>query len=572
MTTRRPRIVLTSAITLLIVVLGLLAIALVRADASARRDAEQRFSDRAQVSAAMTESLFSSSAGESAAQNARRFGGGTIDPGRLRAVARQGQLAYAMVVDERGTVLASTDGTPAAALERVAPPSSPLKAVLDGSQPVYLSDVLGGTPDALEYGLGFKTAYGRRAIVQGFRTKPLSDFLGGYLARIPGASNASAYILDAQGRVIGTPVKSQPTGQLAKEPGLIEALARGAREGKFQSGDAERSFAETPIANSSWRVVLSTKTSALYAGVNTLLQWLTLIGLAIAGGLAVIAIGRWARAAAAVHVANERLASSNVELERSNLELQRSNSELEQFASVASHDLQEPLRKVQTFGDQLEMRFGDQMPDEALDYLARMRRSAGRMSSLIEDLLRFSQVTTHARPHERVDLSVIAKDVVIDLEAALSDTRGSVDIGELPVVQADPLQMRQLMQNLIANAIKFHRPGVSPEVRVSAAPAPAGSVAFSVSDNGIGFEPRYGERIFRVFERLHPRDVFEGTGIGLALCRKIAERHGGTISGAGRPDEGSTFTVTLAARSTNGKASMSSSDHGVGDTREPVHV
>jgi light-regulated signal transduction histidine kinase (bacteriophytochrome) len=254
---------------------------------------------------------------------------------------------------------------------------------------------------------------------------------------------------------------------------------------------------------------------------------------------------RTLRTAADLAGAYERLAISNVDLERSNVELKRSNAELEQFASVASHDLQEPLRKVQTFGDQLERRFGDEIPDEAKDYLRRMRRAANRMSTLIEDLLRFSRVTTHARPPRQVDLHQVAREVTADLDALLAETHGSVEIGALPKLQADPLQMRQLLQNLIGNGLKFHRPGEPPIVRVDSAPTTDDHAAFTVSDEGIGFEPIYAERIFRVFERLHPRDVYDGTGIGLALCRKIVERHGGTIIAEGRPDRGATFTVTM---------------------------
>ncbi len=164
---------------------------------------------------------------------------------------------------------------------------------------------------------------------------------------------------------------------------------------------------------------------------------------------------------------------------------------------------------------------------------------------VIADLLRFSRVTTRALPPEPVDLTRIAHEVSGDHEAVLEETRGAVDVRELPVVEADPLQMRQLMQNLIGNAIKFHRRGVPPRVRVAPVAAAPGTVAFEVLDNGIGIEPEYRERIFRVFERLHARDVYAGTGIGLALCRKIVERHGGTIHVEAVPDGGSRFVVVL---------------------------
>jgi len=245
-------------------------------------------------------------------------------------------------------------------------------------------------------------------------------------------------------------------------------------------------------------------------------QWLVLLTLAAAGAVAVFLLRRGLRSAAAIEHANLRLERANAELAHTNLELTRSNGELEQFASVASHDLQEPLRKVQSFGDQLERRFGANLPPEGMDYLRRMRSSANRMSTLIEDLLVFSRVTTRAQALREVDLSETAREVVAaDLDGRVRELHGSVLIGELGTVEADALQMRQLLQNLIANALKFHRPDVAPDVRVEPVDcARPGCIAFAVSDNGIRFDARYAERIFRVFERLHPRDVYTGRASG----------------------------------------------------------
>jgi signal transduction histidine kinase len=155
-------------------------------------------------------------------------------------------------------------------------------------------------------------------------------------------------------------------------------------------------------------------------------------------------------------------------------------------------------------------------------------------------------VTTRALPPEPVELERIAREVLVDLEGTIEQTHGTVEISSLPTIEADPLQMRQLLQNLIGNGLKFHRPGEPPRVTVRSIGAPRpGTVAFTVTDNGIGIEPEYRERIFRVFERLHPRDVYAGTGIGLALCRKIVERHGGTITAEDGPGDGTSFVVVL---------------------------
>jgi PAS domain S-box-containing protein len=229
-------------------------------------------------------------------------------------------------------------------------------------------------------------------------------------------------------------------------------------------------------------------------------------------------------------------------------ELERSNGELEQFAYVASHDLQEPLRKIQAFGDRLKIKNGDHLGDQGKDYLDRMLSSAARMSQLINDLLTFSRVTTKSQPFAPADLSAVAAGVLSDLEVRITQTGGAVDVGPLPTIDADPLQMRQLLQNLIANALKFHRAGVPPVVTVRGEVQQTGgrpTCRLTISDNGIGFDEKYLDRIFQVFQRLHGRYEYEGTGVGLAICRKIVERHGGEITATSVPDQGATFIITL---------------------------
>jgi two-component system sensor kinase FixL len=238
-------------------------------------------------------------------------------------------------------------------------------------------------------------------------------------------------------------------------------------------------------------------------------------------------------------------------------ELERSNQELEQFAYVASHDLQEPLRKIRTFSDRLLMKQAEKLDDDGRESLERMQSAARRMQSLIDGLLSLSRVTTRGQTFEPVDLSALATDIATELDEKIAQSQGRVELGKLPTIQADPMQMRQLLQNLIVNGLKFHREGVPPVVKVSGRYAhgaeerkPGQSPAdercrIVVEDNGIGIEEKYAERIFGIFQRLHPRDVYEGTGIGLALCRRIAERHGGTIEVHGVPGEGCTFEIVL---------------------------
>jgi signal transduction histidine kinase len=237
-------------------------------------------------------------------------------------------------------------------------------------------------------------------------------------------------------------------------------------------------------------------------------------------------------------------------------ELQRSNRELQDFAYVASHDLQEPLRKIQAFGDRLAGRAGDALDEQGRDYLARMRSAAARMQALIQDLLAFSRVATRPHPFVPVNLDQVAAEALGDLQVRIAATEAQVEIGPLPTVQADLMQMRQLLI-LVGNAVKFHRPGVPPVVRVTgrlleAHEAPPGSEVVSwaevtVRDEGIGFDEKYLDRIFSPFQRLHGRGEYEGTGMGLAICRRIAERHGGTLEAHSQPGRGSTFTIRIPA-------------------------
>jgi PAS domain S-box-containing protein len=235
------------------------------------------------------------------------------------------------------------------------------------------------------------------------------------------------------------------------------------------------------------------------------------------------------------------------ELRAAMAKLEQSNRELEDFAYVASHDLQEPLRKIQAFGDLLKSKHGAGLDAQARDYIERMQSAAKRMQVLINDLLSFSRVTTKAQPFVPVDLGEIAREVVHDLEVRTHEAGAEMIIGELPTVDADPLQMRQLLQNLTSNALKFHRPGIPPRVEIRG-DANDGRAEITVSDNGIGFEEKYADRIFTMFERLHGRGKYEGTGIGLAICRKIVQRHGGEIVAHSKPGEGATFIVRLPLR------------------------
>jgi PAS domain S-box-containing protein len=249
----------------------------------------------------------------------------------------------------------------------------------------------------------------------------------------------------------------------------------------------------------------------------------------------------------------QQLAAANEELNGSALRLEQSNRELQDFASVASHDLQEPLRKVQAFGDRLKTGSREALDEQGRDYLDRMLNAAKRMQSLIQDLLRFARITSQAHPFLPVDLARVTQEVLSDLEVRIGETNAQVEVGELPIINADAMQMRQLLQNLIGNALKFHQEGKPPAIRVYAdnldfPPAADHMLHLVVKDNGIGFDEKYLDRIFTVFQRLHGRSEYEGTGVGLAICRKIAQRHGGDITARSIPGQGASFLIALPFR------------------------
>lgn len=241
------------------------------------------------------------------------------------------------------------------------------------------------------------------------------------------------------------------------------------------------------------------------------------------------------------------LAEANEGLTDYARKLEKLNEELQEFAFVASHDLQEPLRKIQTFGHMLTRNYKGKLAAEGQDYLARMTNAAGRMSDLLKSLLSYSRISTHANLFESIDLAALAHDVVSDLELAIKKAGGRIEIGELPQTDADPVQIRQLLQNLIGNSIKYCKDCERPVVKIYGHTSGAVCKIF-VEDNGIGFEEQYVDRIFRPFQRLHGRsEAYDGIGMGLAICRKIVERHEGSITARSIPGQGATFIIELPA-------------------------
>jgi len=242
----------------------------------------------------------------------------------------------------------------------------------------------------------------------------------------------------------------------------------------------------------------------------------------------------------------ERKATAD-ELRMKSEELARSNLELQQFAYIASHDLQEPLRAISGFAELLEKRYKGQMDERADKYINFIIDGTKQMNQVIFDLLEYSRVQTKAHEFGLIDMNTSLKQALRNLQASIKEKDAVITADPLPNLSADGIQITQLFQNLIGNALKFQKPETTPEIHVSAREQ-GDTWIFSITDNGIGIDPRYSERIFKIFQRLHAKGEYEGTGIGLAICRRIVERHRGEITVRSEPGVGSTFSFTLPSR------------------------
>ena len=254
---------------------------------------------------------------------------------------------------------------------------------------------------------------------------------------------------------------------------------------------------------------------------------------------------------------NKELFELNRSLEGKNKELERSNKELTSFSYIASHDLQEPLRKIKTYSNLIIEDEYDMLPERARQYFATIIKSATRMQQLIQDILAFSQINTFSVEMKEVDLNGMMSEIMGHYDDLLRAQKLIIKVSNLPTIKGIQFQFIQLFQNIISNAIKYSREGVIPEIIITAELIDAEAIPIrnfegagkyhkiTISDNGIGFEPEYGDKIFELFQRLHGRDQFSGTGVGLAICKKIVQNHEGCIYASGTPGAGSVFSICL---------------------------
>jgi len=359
-------------------------------------------------------------------------------------------------------------------------------------------------------------------------------------------------LLDRQGAVIIE--KSQRIGMNSSPPTMELLSARRAAEDREKPGFVEelhqrrqipvvtgfaRAQGYSNFPGFDWTVLVRLDREHIHAPINRLMWTAAGVGLLLVMPLA--GFGVWASWKLVRD--NRDLAVSRKALEESIAELARSNADLQQFAYVASHDLKEPLRMVASYTQLLARRYKGKLDSDADEFITYAVDGANRMQWLINDLLAYSRVSVQDKVFEEVDCNRVLEEVLSDLRIAIEESLAVVTHDPLPRVMADGLQLGQLFQNLIGNAIKFHGKD-HPRVYVSAERRP-NEWLFSIRDNGVGLDPEYAERIFVIFQRLHSRDEYPGTGIGLAICKKIVERHGGRIWVVSQTGQGATFHFTL---------------------------
>ena len=524
------------ALVLTVLALGAITVAgfyLADTQSDQRRDLRERYDERTAVSASLLDALFRVAFVSAAEDAGQRYGGPeAIARKALDDAVRRENLAYRVITDGSGDILQASSSAPAQVDDHAV-----RRALASG---VGLSNVHGGTTPLVESAVAFETPQGRRVQVSATPAAVYRQFLAGTLRPLPTLDGSVAYVVDGRGESLGG------AGADGRRVGAPSAgLIRAAREmrGSYDRGGERQFAASAPLAGSDWRVVLSAPEDELFASVSGPGRWAPWVILVL-GALALVAVAilvwRLLRT-------NRELAGSRRALEERADELERSNADLEQFAYAASHDLSEPLRTVAGFSQLLRSRYRGRLDGDADTIIEEMGAGVDRMQQLIDDLLLYSRVGRAPLHDDPVDLDEVVEDARARLGPAVAERGARVTTGDLPVVRGERGQLTQVFQNLIGNAVKFTAPGTTPEVHVSAEQLD-GHWRVAVADNGIGVAGEQRETIFKMFGRLHPSDRYPGTGIGLALVKRIVERHGGRVWVEDGLEGGSVFVFTLPLR------------------------
>jgi signal transduction histidine kinase len=534
-----------------IAAVGIAAWLLASGQSDQRRELRERYADRVDVATALVGSLLSVAYGGQRENAAERFSG-PASRETLDAHARRSDARYVVLLDAEGRALASSTGTPGGTADRLAERPPFVRQALAPGPGYGLGDL--GPEGVLESAVAFPAGDEVRLLVTASPVDAFMQFLQGALAPVPQGREGRVWVFDRNGTVVSS--VNVPQG-LEPTPELVQRSLR-EPSGFFVSPTTgqERFFAAGSIPSSGWRIVTGTPKATLYSTASGGDRWIPWIILGI-GALALVGVAlllrRLLRTRERLRAANADLELSRVRLEERAAELERSNADLEQFAYAASHDLSEPLRTVAGFSQLLAARYRGQLDDEADEMIRYMGDGVERMQQLIDDLLLYSRVGRAPLSDEPVDLDEALDEAQAWLGPAAGEAGAQITSDPLPEVRGERGQLTQVFQNLLGNAIKFTAPGVTPVIHVSAGEVD-GEWRIAVADNGIGIEPAQAEAVFKMFGRLHPVETYPGTGIGLALVRRIVERHGGHIWVEPGKGGGSVFVFSLPQRAPRRRA------------------
>jgi signal transduction histidine kinase len=534
-----------AAVTVVAVLLGVFAYVLAESQATSRHDAEQRFMAQATIAAGLTRAIFSASAAPEVQAAGKTYGAATINPRSLTALAASSRLAYALIAGPDGRVLAASRG--AAASGTLGQASVAIQQGLR-SRP-WFSDLFRGTDGRylVDQAIPFSTRFGRRVEVLAYPAAVLSGFLSSYLVGALPDKSSHGVVLDGQGRVVASSVSGGAVGRMPV-PQFLAVLASAPAGATVQghynvpSGASKgaRYMVAAPIGGSDWRVGITEPSSALYpadVGSQWWVIWAVFVGFALAAVSCLYLLRRSLAAAA-------RLVAQAVNVEAVNTELQAANAELNAFSYSVSHDLRAPLRAIDGFSRIVIEEDIGALTDSQRRYLELVRTNTQVMGTLIDDLLSFSRLATQPLARRTVQTAQLVAQIQRDLLAEQNGRIIEFTNKHLPAVQGDPALVRQVFVNLLDNALKYTRQRDVTRITVDCE-SRDGELVFMVCDNGVGFDMKYADKLFQVFQRLHRAEDYEGTGVGLAIVQRIVTRHGGRLWAEGKLDEGASFYFTL---------------------------
>jgi signal transduction histidine kinase len=404
----------------------------------------------------------------------------------------------------------------------------------------WFSDALPGTGSGpiLAVGIPFRAGGAGRLELVGVPLATLFGFFSNYLhGALPHAAT-HGFIVDSAGQILGSSVSTVKPAQ--RVSASLWSVLRHDRPGSYHATTGQRYVATAPVHSSGWRVAVTESVSDLYtplAGSQRWLLWAVLAALAFVALCGLVLLSRTLSGAA-------KISSQARELADSNAALRESNAELDAFSYSVSHDLRAPLRAIDGFSQILMREHSDQLPSEGQRYVGIVRRNALEMGALIDGLLTFSRLGQQQIQKRHVDVESLCREVADELRTTPDGEAAVIAVGSLPSAEADPALLRQVFVNLLSNALKYSRGPEPAQVEVGALQQ-QGETVYFVRDNGTGFDMRYVDKLFKVFQRLHRAEEYEGTGIGLALVARIVKRHGGRVWAEGVPDQGATFFFTL---------------------------